>query len=176
MIDNDCDGLTDCQDPDCSGIFPCPRASKDPTIIAFGHSGKLDRIRGHAKLLATSSINIAALPVSVLLSDLHGPIYSDGLTAGSLSTSPNGAIFLFRNPAAKTAGGMYEVKIKKYNDGSYTFSFTSYGDLSGATDSHMRLQFYIGTDANAAAEGRIFITTDHEWSKTPHGWRAPKDH
>ena len=176
MIDNDCDGAVDCADPDCSGIFPCPRASKDPTIIVFGSRGRLDRMRGHAKL-AMTGVNLAALPVSVLLSDLRGPIYSDGLPAGALSASPKGTIFRFRNAAARSSGGMYDLKIKKNNDGStYTFSFTSYGDLSRATDSHMRLQFYVGDDANAARDGRVFITLDTPWTKTPNGWRAPKDH
>jgi len=72
---------------------------------------------------------------------------------------------------------MYSGKIKKNSDGvSYTFSFTSYGDLSRATDANMRLQFYIGDDPNAAADGRIFITLNTPWTKTSTGWRAPKDH
>ena len=72
---------------------------------------------------------------------------------------------------------MYEVKIKRNKDGAtYTFSFAAYGNLSGAKDPHMRLQFYIGSDANAEAEARVFITIDTPWTQTPHGWRAPKDH
>src|SRR5262245_13067123 len=177
MIDNDCDGLIDCQDPDCANIFPCPTARKDPTIIKFGRAGSLDLIRGHAKLNMTPPNPIPSYPVSVLLSDLSGEIYSDGLPAYKLTGDANGKIFRFTNVAARTSGGMYSVKIKKNSDGvSYTFGFTSYGDLSRATNEHMRLQFYIGDDPNAAAEGRIFITIDTPWTKTPNGWRAPKDH
>jgi hypothetical protein len=40
----------------------------------------------------------------------------------------------------------------------------------------MRLQFYLGEDANAAQDGRIFITLEAPWKQTPNGWRAPKDH
>jgi Right handed beta helix region len=176
MVDDDCDGLIDCADPDCTGIFPCPRASKDPTIIQFGRAGSLDRIRGHAKL-QMAPVDLTAMPLSVLLSDLHGAIYSNGLPAGALIGNPTGTIFRFRNAEARTSGGTYDLKIKKNNDGrSYTFSFTSYGNLSAATNANMRLQFYIGDDANAAREGRVFITLDTPWTKTAHGWRAPKDH
>ena len=176
MIDNDCDGLPDCADPDCAGVFPCPPARKDPTSIVFGRNGKLDRLKGHAKLTMAAT-DVAALPVGILLSDNSGTIYRDGLPANVLSASPKGTIYKFRNAAARTAGGMYDLKIKKNNDNeSYTFGFTSYGDVSGATDSHMRLQFYVGNDAAAAADGRVFITINTPWTKTPNGWRAPKDH
>jgi hypothetical protein len=176
MVDNDGDGLVDCADPDCALVFPCLVASKDPTIIQFGGAGRLDSIRGHAKL-EMAPVDITAMPVSVLLSNPTGRIYADGLPAGALTASPSGTTFLFRNSDARTNGGMYSLKIKKNRDNStYTFGFTSYGVLSAATDPNMRLQFYIGDDANAARDGRIFITLDQAWTRTPRGWRAPKDH
>jgi hypothetical protein len=163
-------------DPDCFLIFPCPPAKKDPTMIRYGRAGGLDMIRGHAKL-EMAPTDLAATPVSVLLTDLRGAIYSDGLPAGALSGDAGGRIFRFRNAAARTEGGMYAVKIKRNRDGvTYTFSFTSYGDLSAATDENMRLHFYVGTDDAAASDGRIFVTLDAPWRQTPNGWRAPKDH
>jgi hypothetical protein len=175
-VDDDCDGLLDCADPDCTDIFPCPTAHKDPTSIKFGRGGRLDLIRGHAKL-EMAATDLTAMPVSILLTNLNGKIYSDGLPAGALTGDTAGKIYGFRDAAARTSGGMYSVKIKKNNDGiSYTFSFASYGDLSAATDEHMRLHFYIGDDDNVAADGRNFITINTPWSRTPTGWRAPKDH
>jgi hypothetical protein len=176
MQDNDCDNLTDCADPDCAIIFPCPTARKDPTLIKFGRGGGLDLLRGHATLDMTP-VDIAAMRVGVLLSNSNGTIYSDGLAAGALTPGPSGTIFRFRDADARTNGGIYSLKIKQHRDGSgYTFSFASYADLSAATDKYMRLQFYIGDDPDAASDGRIFITIDVPWTQTPNGWRAPKDH
>jgi hypothetical protein len=180
MMDNDCDLLIDCADPDCSSVFPCPTAKKDPTVIRFGREGALDLIKGHAKL-EMAPVDIKAMAVGVLLSNPNvlpnGTIYAGSLAAGALTPSPSGRIFRFRNPDARTGGGIYSLKIKQARDGSfYTFGFTSYADLSAATDANMRLQFYIGDDANAARDGRIFITIATPWTQTPTGWRAPKDH
>ena len=176
MLDDDCDGLPDCADPDCSGIFPCPKASKDPTLIKFGRAGGLDLIKGHAKL-DMAPADITAMRVGVLLTNPNGAVYSGSLPAGALTAGSNGRTFRFQNPDARAGGGIYSVKIKQSSDRrSYTFSFASYGNLSAATDSHMRLQFYVGEDPAAARDGRIFITIDTPWTQTPRGWRAPKDH
>ena len=175
MVDDDCDMLIDCADPDCIDIFPCPPAKKDPTIIRFGREGSLGLLRGHAKL-EMAPVDLGAMPVSVLLTNPNGVIYEGGLPAGALTTT-NGTIFRYQNSAARFDGGIYKLKIKKNSDRvSYTFSFSSYADLSAATDPGMRLQFYIGDDENVARDGRNFITIDTPWTRTPRGWRAPKDH
>jgi hypothetical protein len=175
MIDNDCNGQIDCADPSCNGIFPCPRARKDPTTIQFGRNGAFDKIRGHAKL-TMAPVDITTMSVGVLLTQPSTVIYSNELAAGALTGAANGTIFRFQDLNARSTGGFSSVKIKSNNDGSYTFSFAAYGDLSAATDPNMRLQFYMGTDPNAARDGRIFITLGTPWSQTRHGWRAPKDH
>jgi len=171
MVDNDCDGLIDCADPDCDGVPPCPVARKDPTLIRFGRGG-LDLLRGHATLDMTP-VDLGAMPVGVLLGNPHDVIYRGVLPAGALTASPTGTIFRFSNPAARSVGGFYALKIKQRGDGSaYAFSFAAYGDLSAATDPLMRLQIYIGD----APDARPFITTDAPWTRTSSGWRAPKDH
>jgi len=170
MVDDDCDGKTDCMDPDCDGVPPCPPAPNDPTLIRFGRSG-LDLIKGHASL-PMSPVDVTASMVGVLLANQAETIYSASLPAGALTAGPSGTIFRYRNPDARLAGGLYSVKIKQRRDGSaYTFSFTGYGDLSAATDPNMRLQFYVGESGD-----RPFITINKPWTQTPTGWRAPKDH
>jgi hypothetical protein len=176
MVDDDCDLLIDCADPDCFNVFPCPTAKKDPTLIRFGREDSLDLLKGHAKL-EMAPVDIMAMTVGVLLSNLNGAIYSRELAAGALTPGPTGTLFRYRNSDARSAGGFSKLKIKQNRDGvSYTFSFVAYGNLSAATDPNMRLQFYIGDDPDAARDGRIFITLPAPWTRTPHGWRAPKDH
>ena len=170
MLDDDCDGKTDCMDPDCDGVPPCPVARKDPTLIKFGRGG-LDLLRGHATLEMTP-VDVGGSTVGVLLANQAGTIYRGSLPAGALVPGPSGTIFRYRDPDARLAGGLYSVKIKQRRDGSaYTFSFAAYGDLSAATDPYMRLQLYIGESGD-----RPFITIDSPWTQTPSGWRAPKDH
>lgn len=112
----------------------------------------------------------------MLLSNRSGAIYSFTLPPGALTPDPGGRIFRFNNLDALTSGGTFSVKIKRTTHGAYTFGFVSFADLSAATDPYMRLQFYIGDDANVARDGRGFITIDVPWTRTPQGWRAPKDH
>ena len=167
MIDNDCDGLTDCVDPDCNNTPPCPIAHKDPTSIKFSRSGGFDSIKGHATL-ESPVIDVSKVEVGILLSDLQGNIYGFTLPPGAMQP-PGGKTFRYRNTDARLNGGVYQVKIKQ-RTGGYSFSFAAYGDLSGADNANMRLQFYMGDNP------KPYITIDAPWIPTPSGWRAPKDH
>ena len=167
QIDNDCDGLTDCLDPDCNNTPPCPPAPNDPTKIRFSRTGGLDLISGHATV-DPGPTDFTAVSVGILLSKAGGNIYGFTLPAGQLTTT-TGKTFRYRNPDARANGGVYTVKIKQRKVG-YSFGFASYADLSGANTPDMRLQFYVG------GEAKPFITIALPWTQTSSGWRAPKDH
>jgi hypothetical protein len=169
MIDDDCDGLVDCADPDCDNVPPCPVARKDPTLIKFARPGSLDLIKGHATL-DTTPLDVRATSVGVLLSNPSGVIYQAALPGSALTPDGSGKTFRYRNSGARTAGGIYSLKVKLRHNDSYSFSFASYANLSAATDPRMRLQFYIG------GTPKPFITTNAPWTSTGNGWRAPKDH
>jgi hypothetical protein len=171
MIDNDCDGKTDCVDEDCATDPACPIAHKDPTIIKFSRSGGPDMIKGHATL-ESSPVNVSGIEVGILLSDLQGNIYGFTLPPGAMADTGSGKTFRYRTTdpqGTRLNGGVYQVKIKQ-RTGGYSFSFAAYGDLSGADNQDMRLQFYMG-DAP-----KPYITIDAPWIQTSSGWRAPKDH
>jgi hypothetical protein len=183
MLDDDCDTLIDCLDPECFPVDPCPPAKKDPTDIRFEDG--MDRVRSKAVLQEIDSpglmaIDLCAVDVGILISNPSGKVYSVKIPGSSLTPScSSGKTFRYRNKAARTDpnGGLYSLKIKRQSrDAGYAFSTISYADMS-ATDGpvgppqnleQMRVQFYVGD--------RVFITIDTPWKRTPAGWRAPKDH
>jgi len=167
MVDDDCDGLIDCLDPDCV----CKPARKDPTILTFVQS-HLDRFRSQATL-DIAPLDLGSMQVGVLLTNPNGVIYNAVLAPGDLSSRANGTIFQFRDPAARTGhgnpAGIYNLQIKQHRDQKgYTIKVEAYADLSRATDPMMRIQFYLGDN--------VFITTPAPWKQMSNGWRAPKDH
>jgi len=166
MVDDDCDLLVDCADPDCNTTPPCPIAKKDPTDIRFLPG--LDRLRAKAVLKMTP-VDLSSVDVGILLSNPSTVLYQVEMPGSALASSASGKLFRYRNPAARTDGGLYSLKVKKQsgNDG-YAFSSTSFADLSAAMDPRMRVQFYIGDV--------VFITIDNPWKQSPNGWKAPKDH
>jgi hypothetical protein len=172
MMDDDCDNLIDCLDPDCPQ--PCPPAKKDPTDIRFG-SG-LDRLRSKA-ILEMVPVDLCTVGVGVLVTNPHGEVFREAVHGSQLNPCATGRIFRYRNLAARENGGLYSLKLKKRNgDTAYSFSSISYGDLSATkgtpeedeTLKKMRVQFYVGD--------KVFITIEGDWKRTPTGWRAPKDH
>jgi hypothetical protein len=176
MIDDDCDNLVDCLDPDCPpNGMPCPIAKKDPTDIRFAPG--MDRLRSKAVLEPPDGapVDLSSVNVGILLTNPNGTLYRVEIP-GSLLTPPDGNVRRFRNLAARTDpnGGLYEMKVKRQRGGNgYSVSTISYADLSGATDPQMRVQFYLGD--------QVFITIDTPWKligspQKPIGWRAPKDH
>jgi hypothetical protein len=175
MVDDDCDGLVDCLDPDCPpNGMPCPTAKKDPTDIRF--TPGLDRLRTKA-VLEMPQIDLTTVNVGVLLTNPNQTLYSAERSGSVLHH--NGKIWRFTDVSARTSptGGLYSLKIKEHRDGNgYSASAISYADLSAAEGpagdpkklERMRVQFYIGDV--------VFITIDTPWARTPTGWRAPKDH
>ncbi|TMA38751.1 MAG: hypothetical protein E6J79_05805 [Deltaproteobacteria bacterium] len=192
MIDNDCDGLIDCADPDCGlstceggtqngqscstgslqtdcinggGQCRCPILQKDPTAIKFGPAGAgLDRFTSHGRVTITSPVDVAGSELGWLLSNARGRIYSAVLPPGALTRTASGTLFTYKNLAAKTGGGIYkaQVKITRYRI-SYGYRIETYGDMSAATDAAMSLQFYIGNQPTPGIHRGL-------WTRTKSGW------
>jgi hypothetical protein len=170
MLDNDCDGLIDCMDPDCAGIKPCPKIRNDPTYVRFGASGQLDIFQSHGKV-ETPLVDLTQTEVGWLLTNSTDTLYRGRLPVGALVPASNGKIFRFRDPDARllgTSSGISAVKIRQLRDGSgYAYSVRAYGDIPGAKDPAMAVQFYVGP--------QVFVTSAI-WTQTSYGWQLPKDH
>jgi len=192
MIDNDCDGLIDCNDPDCQpakcvggtqdgmdcsttptqtacaqggGMCQCPSIAKDPTTIKFGPPGAgLDQLKSHGRVTIFDPVNVMGSEVGWLLTNGSGRIYSAVLSPGTLTATPSGQLFTYKNPNAKLHGGIYKAQIKiTRSHVSYGYKVEAYGVMSRATSAVMSLQFYIGNQPTPA------IHTE-TWKRTRTGW------
>jgi len=192
MIDNDCNGLIDCADPackpsicvggtangqDCStfpgltactkggGNCPCPPIQRDPTSIKFGPPGAgLDQFTSHGRVTILAPVDVAHSEVGWLISNARGRIFSVVLPPGAFRENPSHKLFVYRNLAAITQGGVSKAQVHISNHSTwYGYRIEAYGDMSAATDSNMALQFYIG---NRPTPG-IY---NGAWTRTPFGW------
>lgn len=201
MIDNDCDELIDCIDPDCSptrcaggtengepcstdgdimactdggGVCQCPAIRKDPTMIRFGRFGRLDEFKSHGRLIVPSGLDIVGSEVGWLLSNDRGRIYGVVLPPGSFASNLNGTSFRYRDGKAKTLGGIRKARIRVSNQGrTYSYWVEAYGDMSAATDPNMAIQVYLGTPMTTAIHSEAWVRTGYGWKATGFVERTP---
>jgi hypothetical protein len=103
--------------------------------------------------------------ISFLLSNSRDRIYAVTLGAGTLTANTNGTSFKYMNPAARTAGGVYKALVRIRRGTSYMYTVETYGDMAGATDADMAIQFYLGDLPTSAVHAE-------QWTQTKFGWKA----
>lgn len=170
MQDNDCDGLVDCDDPDCAGIDICPPIKKDPSKIIFGKGPNgMDVFKSHGRVEPGEPIDVGEVEVGWMVSGPNGHIYRAALIPGDFRANNKKTTFRFIDRRVRTEGrsrrfGIFKAKVRISRGGtSYGYKILAYGDLSKATTPDMVIQFYIGD--------KIFIHDD-EWTQTSYGWKA----
>jgi hypothetical protein len=169
MVDNDCDGSLDCDDPDCSGIDPCPPIHRDPSKIIFAkQEGALDVFKSHGRVEPGEPLDVGSLEVGWMISKPTGPVWRSALIPGDFRSNRQATTFRFVDRDAKKGRGkrfgIYRAKIRISRGGtSYGYKLLAYGDFSRADTSDMTIQFYIGD--------RIFVH-DKPWTQTSWGWKA----
>jgi hypothetical protein len=165
MVDDDCDGLVDCDDvADCP--LPCPPILKDPSTIRFGKNGGLDRFDSHGRVEPENPVDMGNSDVGWVLSNNRGVIWSGTLSPSQFRSTASGNTFRYTNPAARTQGGIFRALIRITRQGtSYGYKVRAYGDMSAATDADMSIQFYLGNPPEAYIHSEL-------WTRNAAGWKA----
>ena len=149
------DGCLDsCTQPICA----------DPAQVKFGTT--LDLVAVHGRLVTSTSLDLANEHFVIQLTpggSTSTVIFRTSLTKGSL-TQASAAAFKYSNKAARTAGGIYGLKING-KDGYYKFTMKAYGEALGA-QSDMRTQVFVGTE-EWRARGL--------WKQLTKGWTLKKN-
>ncbi len=164
LVDNDGDGLIDCDDPDCP---ECLHITKDPASVTFKDAGP-DVYKVHGRIDPVTPIAPTTEEVGILLTNADGIIYKALLYPGDI-TGRRDARFLFVDRAARKGngirGGIGKLTIRRLAH-RYWFTVETYGDLRGATLPVMTVQLMIGDDV---------FSYKSEWKRTRTGWKVDFD-
>ncbi|MBM4266023.1 MAG: hypothetical protein FJ144_05325 [Deltaproteobacteria bacterium] len=98
------------------------------------------------------------------LENANGVIFTETIPPFQFVEATSGKKFTYKNPAAKTAGGIASVVIQERSDaiGGFSIEMRAYGDLSAATLSNMVTSVVIGASP-------FFDVGD--WEQRDNGWR-----
>jgi hypothetical protein len=167
MADQDCDGLVDCDDPDCVDTAPCPPIRRDPSRIVLGRDGAPDKFSSHGRIEPRNRVDPSTVEIGWMLTNGRGAIWRGALIPGDLRPNRDRTDFRFYDATARNGRGhrfgISKVKIRKTRNGSsYGYRIEAYGDFSAAGED-MALQFYVGD------ENFIF---DEPWLSRSWGWRS----
>jgi hypothetical protein len=159
MIDDDANGLVDCEDARCD----CLPIGKDPGVIRFAEPGAgQDYLMVHGSLSPTEALDVLGDSTGILLTNANGTIFSAELAGGSLVARSNVFFKFLDRTARATRNGIWKIEVRQRRRGGYTFRVKAYGDLSAATDPVMTVQWHLG--------GQVFVNHG-TWAKTSRGWK-----
>ena len=163
QVDNDDDGLIDCLDPDCPTCQPITNTCNHPCVtqILFQRRG-LDLLRMQASFKPLTPIDPATEQLGLLITNANGVVLADLLAPGTVKQV--GKSWSATVKTAKTAGGIFKIRITRLADLSYRLNIRAYEEMSAtATLASMSVQILIGDDAAVATS---------TWSPLKAGWRV----
>jgi hypothetical protein len=164
-LDDDVDGLIDCEDPDCQ---PCPTIEPVPGRARIRFATGRFEVGGHDQLVLHKAVIPGVLidppneDVGVVLTNALGLVFRDRLAAGRI-TQKGRFRFDYRNLAARRMRrGIARLTIQERpSRGHFRLTLEAYGDLRAATEPEMTLQIKIGDD--------VFVKTA-AWARSRTGW------
>jgi TQXA domain-containing protein len=158
LVDNDGNGLIDCDDPACS----CLPIEKDPATIWF-RSGKLGVLGLHGRLVPQTPIDPIAEGLGIIVTNTNGVVFRGSLMPGDLKRVQKDH-FTLGDRAAVAAdgrrGGIQRIVLSKAG-ARYRLTLRAFGNLDAATVPVMMVQIVIGDDA---------FFSKGEWRRTRRGW------
>ncbi len=157
LIDNDGDGLIDCEDPDCTN---CGKLHKDPAHIVFHDKVQAGDYFGFlAGITPKTAIDPAHEKIGILLKNKQGVLFRDILSAGDIQGGPK--TFSYLHPKVP---GVTFVHIWKHGrpPGTYRVRVKTRSNLSTATTPQMIIELVIGDDA---------FFSQGTWTQTKGGWK-----
>lgn len=125
---------------------PIVRPCKHPCVNKIRFTRGLDKLELHAGLVPLSSVDPGFETFKVEITNVNGTVFTATLPPGAISTTNGGNRYTYRNPTARTAGGIYRVVVTQKPNG-YRVDLIAYGDLSTATEADMATFIAIGDDS-----------------------------
>jgi cysteine-rich repeat protein len=147
LVDDDHDGLIDCQQPVACACSTPARARPHEVPAEIKFVGGLDVMRLHLSIVPTTPISPATEVSGVLLGNANGVLLKATLPAGALASAGGGKRFNYKNLAARITGGITRLQIIKRTGGAYRVELEAFGDLGAATLPVMSLQLSLGNDS-----------------------------
>ena len=166
-IDDDQDGLIDCEDPDCDCLVVTPVCKHPcPARIVF-QERRPDVLEFQVSFDPSQVFDPATTNVSVVVTNDDGLVFGATLLPGDLRRQ-GGRQWVFRDPDARkgqgTRGGLFLVKTvfrPEGNRGEWRINVKAYGDLAKATVPVMTIQVAVGSEA---------FQKTATWNRTRKGW------
>jgi len=159
MIDNNGDGLIDCQDAACRATIGCSDFNNDPGRITLRQRPYLDVLRVHGHFSSATPLDPIADGVGILLANANGDVFRVNLQPGDMVVRGKG-IWSFHSSAAAGAGGVASLQIVKQHN-LYLVYLLAYGDLTAATVPAMYFEIVAGGEVG---------WREADWTRTSNGW------
>lgn len=135
----------------CDGTIGCPNKVNLKTPV--------DTLQFQARLNVETPLHPGDDKFKIVLRNANGELLSEKLEPGSLKRE--GRTFEYRNDAARQAGGISRITLRRLQAHLWRITVIAHGDMSGATLPTMAIYLIIGNDT--------FLTKD-VWSAREFGW------
>jgi hypothetical protein len=135
----------------CEGTIGCPNK--------INLKGAVDTLQFQALLNVPTPLHPTDDKFKIVLRNPNGELLSEKLDPGSILREGNA--WVYRNDAARNAGGISRVTLRRLRAHQWRITVIAHGDLSGATSPQNVIYLILGNDT---------FLTRNTWSAREFGW------